>query len=390
MSGGLKLLFVTGSLVHGGAERHTITLMNRLAERGHECHAAYVKNDPSQLGRIRLGPAGSVSCLEAKRYLCLPALRRLAGHVRRLRPDAVVAANPYALMYAWLALRLARCGMPLVTVFHSTRLLNLKEWLQMLAYRPLFWSAAAAVFVCDRQMRHWRRRGVSGRRSLVIYNGVDTAHFQCRSHAREARSGLGLAASDFVVGLPAVLRPEKNPVQLVEAVGILRSRGIPAKALMIGDGPERRAVEQRAGELGMGAHVLITGFQQDVRPFVSACDAVALCSFTEAFSMAAIEAMAMGKPVVHSDVGGAAEMIAPGGNGFLFPVGDTLAFADRLSELARPGQAARMGAAARAACVGRFSEQAMMDAYEALLSDLAEEGGMRERQAQGLNARSTG
>ena len=59
----MKILFLTGSLVHGGAERHTITLANRLAERGHECHSAYVKNDPSQLARYR-GMA-SITCLEA-------------------------------------------------------------------------------------------------------------------------------------------------------------------------------------------------------------------------------------------------------------------------------------------------------------------------------------
>src|SRR5690554_6425487 len=62
----VRLLFITGSLVHGGAERHTITLANRLAERGHECHAAYVKDDPSQRERYR-GMA-SLTCLDARRY----------------------------------------------------------------------------------------------------------------------------------------------------------------------------------------------------------------------------------------------------------------------------------------------------------------------------------
>ena len=60
----MKILFVTGSLVHGGAERHTITLANRLAERGHECHFAYVKADHSQ--RERLRGAASIECLQAR------------------------------------------------------------------------------------------------------------------------------------------------------------------------------------------------------------------------------------------------------------------------------------------------------------------------------------
>ena len=99
----MRLLFVTGSLVHGGAERHTITLINRLAERGHECHLAYVKNDPSQLERLR--GAASVHCLEAGSYLDRGALETLTARIRDLNPSVVVAVNAYALLYARLALR---------------------------------------------------------------------------------------------------------------------------------------------------------------------------------------------------------------------------------------------------------------------------------------------
>src|SRR5512145_1643295 len=111
----MKLLFVTGSLVHGGAERHTITLANRLVERGHECHLAYVKDDPSQLERLR--GAASVRCLHARRYLDLTSLYELRRLVRELRPTHVVAANQHALMYASLA-RLS--GVPLAVTFHTT------------------------------------------------------------------------------------------------------------------------------------------------------------------------------------------------------------------------------------------------------------------------------
>ena len=64
---------------------------------------------------------------------------------------------------------------------------------------------------------------------------------------------------------------------------------------------------------------MISGFQEDVRPFLSACDVVTLTSFTEAFSLAAIEAMALGRPVVHAEVGGAAEIIHSGHDGWLIP-----------------------------------------------------------------------
>jgi glycosyltransferase involved in cell wall biosynthesis len=132
----------------------------------------------------------------------------------------------------------------------------------------------------------------------------------------------------------------------------------------------RGAIEARARELEVENDVVITGLKQEVRPYIAACDVVALCSFTEAFSLAAIEAMALCKPVVHSDVGGAAEMIAPGRDGFLFPVGDTMALVDKLAILADRAVCKRMGHEARATVEARFSERAMVDRYERALLDL--------------------
>jgi glycosyltransferase involved in cell wall biosynthesis len=368
----MKILFVTGSLVHGGAERHSITLANRLAERGHECAFVYVKNDPSQLPRLRL-PEADVRCLYAEKYLDVDALLNLRKIILKSKPTVLLAANPYALMYATLGKRIAGSPAPLAVTYHSTKLLNAKEFAQMLAYRPMFWAADRAVFVCEAQRRHWRARQVFGRASEVVYNGVDTASWKPYGRAERARlrGALGLAEGDYAIGISAVLRPEKNHLQLVEAIAMLRRRAEGrsghARALIIGDGPMRGAIEERARRLGVAPYVAITGFQQDVRPFVAACDVMALTSFTEAFSLAAIEAMALGRPVVHSEVGGAAEMIRPGRNGFLYPVGDTPALVDRLAALAAPGACERMGARAREEVEARFSERAMVERYEQML-----------------------
>ena len=366
----MRLLFVTGSLVHGGAERHTITLANRLAERGHECHLVYVKNDPSQLSRLR--GARSVQCLHASRYIDLRALRELRDRIRLLRPSAVVAVNQYALLYASAALRWSRAASALAVTFHSTFARSTKERLQMAAYRPLFWTADCAVFVCERQRQHWRRRGVFARRNEVIYNGVDTEHWRvpAAGDAAVLRGALGFSAEELVVGMSAVLRPEKNPLQLVEAIAALRRRGVPARALMIGDGEMRPAVEALARRLGVGDRVSVTGFREDVRPFIAACDTVALTSFTEAFSLAAIEAMAAARPVVHAEVGGAAEMIRHGDNGLLFPVGDTDRLVDCLALLSDRAVRNRMGGTARATVESRFSERAMVERYELMLQEL--------------------
>ena len=107
-----------------------------------------------------------------------------------------------------------------------------------------------------------------------------------------------------------------------------------------------------------------------MRPLLAASDAVALCSTSETFSLAALEAMALGRPVVQSQIGGAAEMTVPGENGALFPVGDTAALVARLAALADPAARRRMGAAARATVESRFSERAMVDRYEQRLIEL--------------------
>jgi len=363
----MKISFVTGSLVHGGAERHTITLANRLAERGHDCSLAFVKNDPSQISRLR--GVTPVECMRARGYLDWVSIKRLRFFLQKQAPDVVVAANQYALMYATLA----RPAAPLAVTYHTTLLQNAKEWLQMLAYRPMFWSASRVIFVCEAQRTHWLRRKLCGARNEVIHNGVDTQYWNLDLKNRFlARQSLGYADDEMVIGMSAVLRPEKNPVQLVEALARLRGRGVRARVLFVGDGPMRPALEERAKALGLSGQVRIAGFQQDVRPLVGACDVVALCSTAiETFSLAALEAMALGRPVVHSCVGGAAEMVRPGRNGYLFPVGDTEALAGRLAALADRGTRERMGARARETVESRFTERAMVDRYERTLTQLA-------------------
>ncbi|MGH8640461.1 MAG: glycosyltransferase, partial [Burkholderiales bacterium] len=276
----LRAIFVTSSLPHGGAERHSIALTNRLAERGHECHAVYIMDSGGPLDAIRLRNGGTLRCLNAARYLDRRAVADFAAHIRRIRPSVVVAANPFALMYSRLALRRSGVRAPLAVTFHTTLLPSVKDWLQMLYYRPLFWSADCLVFVCEAQRRHWLPRGVFARRMEVIYNGVDTEKFRDRwspAERADLRRALGFSATDFVIGISAWLRPEKNHVQLVEAIAKLRRRGIPANALMIGEGEMRAAIEARARELAVERSVAIAGLQHDVGPYLAACDVVALC-----------------------------------------------------------------------------------------------------------------
>ena len=366
----MRLMFVTGSLHRGGAERHAVSLMNGLAERGHECAAVYIKCVGGTVADLGLDGAVAVHPLGASRYLDLRAMSDLAALIAQCAPDVLVATNPYALMYATLA----RSGrrIPLLTTFHSTRPHGFKERLQMLVYRPLFWRADCTVFVSAAQRSFWRRRGLASRRSEVIHNGIDAeGYFAPRSDAGTGRRReLGFGDGDYVIGICAWLRPEKNHVQLVEAIARLRAAGLPARALLIGDGELREAITERARELGIGDHVTITGERRDVRPDLAACDVVVLCSVAvETFSLAALEAMALEKPVVHAELGGARELILDGYNGYLFPVRDTDALVQRLRILADRECAQRLGRNARLVVREAFTARGMIDRYERLLGE---------------------
>ena len=325
----MKLLFVTGSLVHGGAERHTITLANRLAERGHECHAAYVKDDPSQLERLQ--GAASVECLHARSYLDLAALRRLAELIGAHPP--LGGRRGQSVRDALRLARAARAGR------------RARRWRSPSTPRccrtPRSGCRCSITGRSSGARTAWcscaRRSAATGcgalvfgaRATAVIHNGVDPEHWRSPrpggAHAHAPRARARRRATSWSA-CRAVLRPEKNPLQLVEAIARLRAprrrRRARCSSATARCAP---AIEARARDLGVAGDVLITGFQQDVRPLLAAADAVALCSTSvETFSLAALEAMALGRPVVHSDGRRRRRDDAPRARtAFCFPRGDT-------------------------------------------------------------------
>ena len=160
------------------------------------------------------------------------------------------------------------------------------------------------------------------RRNEVIHNGIEHERYSPAARVRwrdTTRAALGFDDADFVLGSCAQLRPEKNHQQLVDAVIALRHGGIPARALIVGEGGQRPFIERYARERAALAHVTLVGQQDEVERYIAAFDVGVLCSVFETFSLAALEQMAMGVPVVLSDQGGAREMVTDGLQGFVFP-----------------------------------------------------------------------
>jgi glycosyltransferase involved in cell wall biosynthesis len=376
----LRVLFLVNSLCVGGAEKHVVSLVNGLDATRHRLALTALKRDEALLPQIaphRL--ADGLACLEVAQGLSWGAVRRLARQLDAQRTDVLVCTNMYALLYGWLARALSRRGpqVRLVEVFHSTLPESRKEARHMVLYRHLVRRADLLVFVCQAQADHWHVHGLRARQDVVIHNGIDTARFSdtlSPEDKRRLRAQQGFGETDLVVGLCGVMRPEKAHYDFLQALALLAllaARGQRVCGWLIGDGPLRAALERDIDALGLRERVRISGFVQDVRPLVAACDAMAITSTTETFSLAALEAMALGKPLLMTDVGGAREQVRHGHNGWLVPVGDVQAMAGALARWLEPNARAAMGLRAAAEVRERFDLAGMVQGFERQFSALA-------------------
>ena len=373
----LRVLFLVNSLCVGGAEKHVVSLLNGLDGRRHRLGLTALKRNDALLPQIdRQQVCDGITCLEVDRGLDWGAAKRLSRQMDEQGTDILVCTNMYALLYGWLARRLSRraAQVRLVEVFHSTLPETRREARHMVLYRHLVRRADLLVFVCQAQAEHWHVHGLRARQNVVIHNGIDTVRFTdtwTPQDKQALRARQGFAATDVVVGLCGVMRPEKAHGDFLQALARLAQRGQRVCGWLIGDGPLRPSLEREIQALGLGNQVRISGYVQDVRPMVAACDAMAITSTTETFSIAALEAMALGKPMLMTDVGGAREQVRHGHNGLLVPVGDIAALADGLARWLEPSRRQAMGRRAQAEVRARFDAATMVRGFEREFAALA-------------------
>jgi glycosyltransferase involved in cell wall biosynthesis len=153
----------------------------------------------------------------------------------------------------------------------------------------------------------------------------------------------------------------------------LRDARIPAKALIIGDGPRRTDIERQIAQLDLAGQVVIAGHRNDVRPCIACCDVMTLTSHVvETFSIAALESMALGKPVVLTRIGGAEEQVRHGSNGLLFEAGDIATLVKHLRRLTAATERLSMGATAARDVREQFTIQRMVERFSEELQQVVE------------------
>ena len=346
---------VSGAGVNG-ATVHAASLVRELCRRGHD--VTVVCRPGAWIGS-RAEESGARSVSSDMHRIPPDQLRRIAELCRRERPDVLHTHMSRANFFGVLLSRLA--GVPCVATAHSQNVLL--HW--FLNDAVIAVSASTARFLS-------RYRLVPASRLHVVRGFVEAPAAPPSDDERlRLRTSLGLGERDRVVGTAAQLIPAKGVLDLVRAVGLVRSR-VPTTLVVAGSGEPAHEELLRAEAARLGVPVRWLGFRADLGSLLPAFDLFATATHREAFGMVALEAMAAGLPVVATDVGGLPEVVENGVSGLLVPRRDPASLAAALERvLLDDGLARSLGAAGRRRVLAEFTPQRQVPKIEEILERAA-------------------
>lgn len=234
------------------------------------------------------------------------------------------------------------------------------------------------LLLCSKVMEREviRQRLVGPARMRTIHAGIDVEAFQGTGRpdgAVDVRRTFGIPPDAPVVGVVANLSPIKGYEDLIAALGLLAPKVEGLRCICVGgsDPAYRGTLERLVESHGLGRCVVFVGYQQVVLPFYEAMDVLVLPSRSEAFPLVLLEAMALAKPVVATDVGGIPEAVVNGVTGLLVPPGQPSRLADAILCLIEDRSTRlRMGMAGYARVRQHFTIKAQMGALESLYAEL--------------------
>lgn len=367
---GVKVCQLLHTLHVGGAEVLAARLVRRL--RGRDDFVFACLDELGTLGEELRGEGFTVEVLRRKPGLDLGCAWRLARLLRRHKV-AVVQAHQYTpFTYA----ELARLFYPAPVLFteHGRHQPDYPRKKRMLFNRWMLRRKDHVVAVGEAVKQALVvNEGIPPGRIEIVYNGIDTDRFTPSPSLRETvRSELGLRQNDFAVMQVARLDYLKDHPTAVRAL----SRVPDARLFLVGEGPERPAIDAEVARLNLADRVHFLGLRKDIPRLLQAADVFLLTSTSEGIPLTLIEAMATGLPVVTTDVGGTAEVVVEGTTGYLAPAQDDAALAVALRRLDDDvALRQRLGEAGRQRAVERFSEAQMAERYHDLYAEMADARG---------------
>lgn len=296
------------------------------------------------------------------------SMLRVYRHMRTAKPDVVVTQGAGTTLIARAAAILNRVEHRVLWVHTSIHKTALPH---RIADKMLIPATSVFLGVVDTQRNYLREEcHYPDGKIRIIRNGVDPNSFDTDSE-RSALKEFGIGADCAVVGMVARLNPVKDHATLISAARIVLDALPGTHFLIIGDGPRRRELVELCREAGVQANVHFTGIRRDIGRLVGAIDVVVLSSHSESLPVAVIEAMACGRPVVCTNVGGMAELVEHGKSGYLSPPRDPEVLARYIiGLLENPDLRRKMGAEGRRRVEEEFDLQSCVAAVENLLLEL--------------------
>jgi sugar transferase (PEP-CTERM/EpsH1 system associated) len=355
------------SLGTGGLENGLVNIINRCPP-GRYRHAIVCLTESGPFAARITAPGVTVHELHKRPGHDWGMYWRLWRLLRRLRPAVVHTRNLAALETHVLGVLMP--GVKRVHGEHGRDVSDIDGTNP--TYRRLRRGLSPLIhrfITVSRDLEHWLvgQVGIPADKVTQIYNGVDGERFRALSRRDQTPVSIG------TVGRLATVKDQR---QIIRALVHIFTRR-PAlreslRCIVIGDGPERAALEAEAFSSGVSAEIEFRGDRSDVPAQLAAMDVFLLPSLNEGISNTVLEAMASGLPVIATDVGGNPELVQPGVTGTLVPVGDAEALAEAvLALLDDPARRAQYGAAARERIAREFdwnrTVQAYLGVYDALL-----------------------
>ena len=387
MSEPIRILRVIARLNMGGPALHVSYLSHGLVARGYRTTLVS--------GTVGAGEGSMAFAAEERGVdvIAVPELQReisplhdpiaitkLVRLMRRIRPHILHTHTAKAGTVARMAALLAGRGRPPIVVhtFHGHVLrgyfgpAKARAFLEM--ERLLARRTTRLVAVGPQVRDELVELGVApADRFSVIRLGIDLRERVSSGdgHREDLRRSLGFTPGQFVVGWIGRMTPIKRVPDVLEAFASLRSRGVDAALLLVGDGPDRAEAERLAATLGVAAETRFVGYQRDVGPYYGVLDTLLLPSASEGTPVVAIEALAAGRPVVATRVGGVPDVVTDGSDGLLVGVGDVEGMARALERLARDADLRRrLGDAGRADVPARYAVDRLVDDTDRLYREL--------------------
>jgi glycogen synthase len=338
----LHLTWEYPPVMYGGLGRHVHALANAQAENGHDVVVITQAPNSAAPARVPWGSTGPVRVLRAAidpaRYDPRDLLAHVAemeceftGHGNALladwRPDAI-HAHDWMVAHAAVALR-NRCGTPLTATIHATEAGRNRGWVTTelsTAIHAIEWwlaNTSDAVITCSRTMRDEVSTLFGVQSTHVVPNGIEPARWQ-RPEYETARISAENADAHPLLAYTGRVEWEKGVQTILSAMPALRAAHPRIRLLVAGRGTYLDDVKRQADHLGLDGSVRFLGWvsEEDLRAIVAAADVAIAPSLYEPFGLVALEAAAIGTPLVVSRTGGLAEFADDGGRALTFTPGD--------------------------------------------------------------------